>query len=122
MPIISTPILIGGAVAAALAVSQYKPRSGASPTETHWKRFGIYTTTFLPGVIVAQAAYGALKHYHKEIASIEGAELLTGALVGGFGLRLLLSLYKYLPQAAMGRIMGLVQPSQPKSQEGSDEI
>jgi hypothetical protein len=111
MPFVSTPILIGGAVAAGLAVSQYKARRGESRSDQNWKRFAIWVTTFMPGVIVAQFGYGIIRHYYPTIAQIEGVELLCGAVFGGIGLRFLLSLWERLPLALTNRIMGAIPPN-----------
>jgi hypothetical protein len=111
MPYVSTPILIGGAVAAGLAVSQYKPRKGEDLSDRNWKRFVILMTTFAPGVIVAQVGYSTIIHFYPTLTKIDGVELLCGAVFGGVGLRLLLSLWERLPLALTNRIMGAIPPN-----------
>lgn len=112
MPIFSIPILIGGAVAAGLAVYQYQPKRGDTVRGQNLRRGTVWLATFAPGVILSQVSWGAIKLYYPSLTKIEGLELLIGAVVGGVGLRFLLALYERIPAIALNRLIGIVTATQ----------
>lgn len=118
MPLFSLPILVGSAVAAGLAAWRYQPRRTSSPSEAQAKRLGVYFSTFLPGAIVAQFAWGALKIYYPTLARIDGAEALVGVVAGGAGLKLVVWSWDKLPTELQERILQTVKgPQKPEEQQ-----
>ncbi len=126
MPFLSIPILIGVAVAGALAVGyRYKPKPSDLLEVQNRKKVELFCYTLATGYIMARPTYAALAHFWPKGwgAPWEGLDALIGVVAGGIALPLLLTLYKLAParlaRFALSKVPGGESPASPK--DSNDE-
>ncbi|WP_395089284.1 hypothetical protein [Armatimonas sp.] len=107
---VSLPLLFGVVVTAAIGAGyRFKPKRGDSFREDLLKRGGLFAATAAAGYVVARPSYSALVHWQPVVATYEGADTLTGALVAIVALPVLLRLFETLPPAITDRILGVIR-------------